>query len=74
MYELHQVTILDVKSKEDFKFLFDNFRNPKLGGWTQAQVDELEKTGKMQRQGAISGGMELRETIEIKEKFKLVGI
>ncbi len=73
MYELIQTTILDVPDDETLAIILDNFRNPKLGGWKNEEIDLLEKNKMVERVGKISTG-NLAETIRIVPKFKLVGV
>ncbi len=72
MYEIHQIIIKDVAEKEELQIFYDNLRNPKLGGWKQEQVDQLEKTGLMEREGTLSDKQRLHEVIKIVPKFKII--
>ncbi len=74
MYQIHQLLIKDVEGPEEIQIVFDNLRNPKLGGWTHEQIDVLEKTGQTEREGKLGDGQMLKEIIKIVSKFEKLEI
>lgn len=67
---LIQTTIKEIDEKEPLDFLADNL---KKYGWPPDQIERFKKEFKAERSGKLSDGLSLTETIEVKEKFSLIG-
>lgn len=67
-YEIQQTVIKDIEDDEELGLIYNNFLK---FGWSQEQVDNLRKSGFMQREGKVQGQM-LNEIVRVSPKFKVI--
>lgn len=54
----------------DLPVIFGNLRKY---GWSVEQIEELQRKGSTSREGKLSDGMLIVETLQIKDKFQIIG-
>lgn len=64
--EIIQTTIKEIDD-DDLEMYCNNFRKY---GWTAEQVENLKKDRFMEREGKLSDGMRLRETVRVVSHLK----
>lgn len=72
MFELQQTVIKDIADKDELEAYYENLKNPLISPWTPEQVEQLRKTGFMQREGKLLDGQYFSDIVRITPKFKSV--
>lgn len=67
-FEIQQTLIKDVEDEQELEIIYSNFRKY---GWSDEQVDNLKRTGFMQREGKVQGQF-LSEVVRVNPKFKVI--